>query len=468
MLTPLPKPITQQVLNYFMRTGVLGMILLSSLPLLSAPLTYTLSLEEAERQAVAASYSLVLAQAQKKAADEMVQEYRAALRPVITLDGSYRYIDEISSVRMGPNTIEFTQHDNYSIGPTVSYELLNGGASRSALESARRLSAARSREEEAVQLAQLAAVRAAYLGVQLSIENQANVAESLLLTQARMKDMRSRERAGAASHLDLISMEREELELRLRFEQATAALAMNLRKLTTLLDDNRSLPEPLIPIGNKLRHSYPQGSAEANVVVTCESFAKTAAALQQHISELPNRNHPRLAALEETAKAADLAAESIDRSTYPSLRIFAKATYDYPNGPVDEALVQKAVGMTFTMKIYDGGRTRALKAQKASEAIIRRYQKAQLEREFEESWLNARTALSTLQSQLAIAEKSINKAKDEARVVFQNYKLGVRSYLDVQRADTKVLEAEFSRSRLMAQMIAELTTLNQLSANPDQ
>ncbi|MHA0111990.1 TolC family protein, partial [Klebsiella pneumoniae] len=72
--------------------------------------------------------------------------------------------------------------------------------------------------------------------------------------------------------------------------------------------------------------------------------------------------HPTLVALSKLGDAERLAAESKDNELMPTIQLFAKSAYEYPNGPLDERVWQNSYGLSVSMPIFDGGQVDSLSA----------------------------------------------------------------------------------------------------------
>ena len=437
--------------------GYSGMILCS-------PGSFEMTLTEAEKKAEAASVEQARVEAQVGAARAQLTARNAAMQPHVTLEGNYRYVAEIPSLTVGPLNMPFGQHNNYSLGPALAYELFDGGASSKASQSAASMVKAREEDKALARRKTMFNVRTAYATLQLGVEDQFHVAEALKLVQVRLKDLKARQSAGTASRLDLLAMQREELDLQLKGEQASASLADNLQHLVTMID-NHDLPQPLVPIGTKLaQKNMVASSRPANLIVACDPFDKLIAQLDPGRHEGWNRSHPRVTSLERMAEAADLAADGERSKRYPSVQLFAAANYAYPNGPLDASVWQKSIGLNMTMNLYDGGLIRGTSGEKAAEAEASRLQKTGVEQELDESWHNAINQLFALKAEEKIAEAGVERASQEADLIYENYKIGTRNYIEVQRSHAQVLDAQFALARLKAQIVSTLAMLDYLEA----
>ncbi|WP_141736387.1 TolC family protein [Oligoflexus tunisiensis] len=441
-----------------------GLILWES-ALCAGPGRLRLSLEEAEQRAVAASLDSRQAEAQLSVAKETLNIQKSSLKPRLSLEGSYRYLSEIPEAQLGPATVAFGQHHNYSVGPMLSYEVYNGGAHDKATEGIEHLLKAREKDQEATRLRTILDTRLAYSRVRLSLDEMRLLIGSLQVLQARLKDTQQRLRHGSASRLESLAIQREELQTKLRYMQTQASLAENLRKLAFLMGD-RTLPEELLPIGP---HDSPEalGLPAGNYIVDIDSAAGQMSRVKRTIGRQPSPTHPQLKAWDERKESARLEGESREQAGSPKIQVFAKSTYDYPHGPLDEAVWQNSFGVALSLTLYDGALRQHQKAQKLAELHSHEIQKEKIAQDFQESWANARAQLESLQLQRKVVQDAMARAEQEAQLTQANYQAGAINYLEVQRANTQVLEIRTSLSRLDAQVFAQYALLNYLSAQTE-
>jgi outer membrane protein TolC len=422
---------------------------MQALPASAETTSLRLTLAEVEQLAVTHSLAAVKSDAQLQAA-RAEREARVGW-PRLTLEGSYRYQTEVPEGNIGPASIQFGQHNNYSIGPALSYRFFDAGVESKALESA--AAAVRSRAGQA-QLARQRAlldVRLAYGKVQGSVEELRLIQESYRLVESRLADVSRRVRAGSASKLEFYAVKRELHQMQLRFSQAQENLAEQVRKLASLVGII-DLPEPLVPIDGSAKGA--REKSRGNFTVTLQGIDKTISDLGTVESQKVATNHPALLAIRESVQAAKFSAASKRAEGYPSLQVFAKSSYEYPNGPLDEQVWQNAVGLSLSWVLFDGGVRSRQAESKEAESVGLNADLQQLEKDLQESWNLLRGQLRAITGQREFAQAAISTAEQETKLINANYRAGAATYLEVQRADTQVLEAKTALARLRTQEIA--------------
>jgi outer membrane protein TolC len=417
-------------------------------------------MKEAESKAIGASLTLEQLQAKIVAAQESFAGQQSAQRPKLSLEGSYRYQSEIPEVELGPTTLTLGQHNNYSIGPSLNYTLYDGGTDARMVQSLEHVLKARAYQKDEQIFQIKLAVRQLYAQLQAQMEELHLLDGMLRLTQARIKDIASRLILGA-SRLDLLSARREEDQLRLRFSQAQTALAQSISQLASLIG-KKDLPNPLVPAAASLGR-VAEGLPSPNFILELDPMDQTIGRLQTHAAA-PDMRHPNLLRLHEQEAAMLAAAEAQGKEYNPTVKAFARSSYDYPNGPLAEHIWQNSVGISLSLPLYDAGTRRHAAAEKVAEARSLSLQREQLAQDRRDLWLKTQTQVHGLLEQKTIASSSAARARAVAEMIQANYKAGAATYLDVERAQFQVLEAETTLLRIRSQLIAALAVLNYLSS----
>ncbi|MCM2322022.1 MAG: TolC family protein [Oligoflexia bacterium] len=403
----------------------------------------TLTLKQAEGKAAAHSARIASSQADAEAAKHQAEAAKAALFPRLTLEGTYRYVSDVPQLQVGPMTsVSFGQHDNYSVGPMLSYTLWDGGAVRANWRSVQKLAEARSEDHKQAALQTRQAVRAAYFRVQLGQQEVRLVAESLKLSESQERDIRNRFQAGAASKADTLSARREVLSLKMKARQAQADLAANIRDLAALIGET---------------------DLAAADGLSLEPQEKSLTELANAGQRTLNPAHPQLEAPAKLAEVQRLAAAAARGELWPRVAAYAKSTFDYPNGPRPESVWQNTVGVSLSMPLYEAHRARSLSAQKASEALASEKRGEQLRTDLERDWQKAKLQLESYKEQRELAQEAARHAAEIADLIYASYKAGRTNLLDVQSANNRTLEARVLLARIQAQILLQAAALRALT-----
>ena len=439
---------------------ILWLSLLMSAALQAQIPTLELNLIQAIARAKANSERLKSVNADWHAAKEREATGFTALLPRLTLDGNYHYVSVVPALQAFPNTpaIQLGAHSNYSIGPTLSYTLWDGGAAHKSYKSSVKASEA-SREDERVQTAQLvASVKLAYLQTQLGLEQVQLVADSLKLAQAQHKDIANRKKAGAASQLEFLTAQKEVLSYELQFKQQEIDLSASVRDLLALLHETRY---------QDIQHPAPPGFAKASLWLRLDSLEKAEVSEGRHeptnLDELP----PQLKSQDLMAESLDWLAKSATATLYPQLLFSARTSLDYPNGPILQQINQNTLSVGLAMPLYEFNRTQHLAAEKDFEAQATRYRRQQLESDIQRDFAKSKAALVSLRAQQIDAEDSVKQSESLAHLNYEAYRFGNINLTEVQAANLRALQAKVDLARIRAGIIRELILLKTIVAKED-
>lgn len=441
------------------------LLLAASLAAAEAPV-FTLSLKDAEAAAAAHSHALAAALQDAVAAEETSRADMGALLPRLTLDGSYRYQTEVPDVAFVPGrpAQPFGSHRATTVGPSLSWTLWDQGL----LWRLWRAQAARSRSSEAAAAAArrqvILGARLAYFQTQLALERARLLAEGVGVEDAQYEDIARRQRAGTTSRIDLLSAHQEALTRRRDLRQAQGDLAAAMRELSRLtgLGGELDLSAPLHASTAAAPHDWPAASARLALDAPASDLSALLPAAERPLDEA----HPALAALSEQAAAARETGKAARAGLWPSLRLSARSSYDYPNGPVLEYTWQHAVGLSASVPLFEGGRAR--KQAKAMEAAAgaAEARRAETADALRRDWLAARDQLAALRDQQKLDALSVSETGELARLVYASYQAGRSSHLEVQSANLRALEAKARAARTDAQTLIQLAIIDSLSRKP--
>ncbi len=427
------------------------------------PRIYTLTRVDAESRAIGNSLTSKKSDNLLVAKSKALEAQKAKSMPQVTLEGHYRYLSEVPTARMGYSELQFGQHNNYSVGPILSYKIYDGGADEKSTLSIETQIRGQEQIRENAHLKSALAARLAYGRLQGSLEELQMVAESLHIAQLQEQDVEKRLRVGVSSRSDVLAVKQEVNQLKLKFFSAQGALTQNINEIFALINENIR-PEILIPTGAKISESL-GGIPEANFILHLDDMAQTLTQLKEGVTHLAVNTHPGVTSLSETSASLKLAAESIESEAYPHVHAFIKSSYDYPNGPLDEKVWQNSLGLSFSLTLYDAGLRQNLGVEKHLAAKNAQLEKEELLRDFRSLWRDKMSAIHSLDEQSKILQNSIVLAEQEASIVERNHKAGAAIYLEVQRAHNQVLEMRIQLVRIKTRKMEALASLNYLSAH---
>jgi outer membrane protein TolC len=442
---------------------LLAVALLAAPASAQAPLL-TLSLAQAESSARAHALDARAAAEESAAARDAGDAQFASLVPRLTLDGFYKYQTEVPNFSPVPGQppTRFGDNRSYGIGPTLTWTLWDEGALYKTWKS--QAAGARSREEHERLISVLAvqAARLAYVQVQLAREKVRLLTDSVSLADAQHSDAERRLRAGAASRIDALTSHQEDIQRRKDFFAAQSDLASALCALFQLTGLGEGL-DPSRAVDVRVSTGLPAGLPEPTLRVAFDSLAETPARLAEAESASgPAADHPAAAGYGRQAESARLAAGAAAAGLWPKIQFQGQILYEYPNGPVLQAITQKTAGLTASVPLFDMRQTSRLSDQQSRLARAAELHRDLAIEELTRDWGKAKAALASLRDQESLDAAAVAESEELARLVYLSYKAGRSSALDVQTYDVAALQAKVNAAQTRAQILIQLAALAEL------
>ncbi|MBI4676763.1 MAG: TolC family protein [Elusimicrobia bacterium] len=420
------------------------------------------TLAEAVASAEADSPALRSAQAEWKAAVSRSESRWSGRWPELTAESSYKFAGEVPSLSVIPGrTQSLGDHHNYSLGPSLSWTLWDQGARRDAWLAA--VSAARARAEDVDAQRRQARLktRLAYFQAQLALEQVRLLADSLKLAQSQYGDIEKRRQAGASSRLDSLSAHQEVLARLRQFRQARSDLAAALRDLYALTGKEPS-EDLSLPLDGRTA-PLPEDVEPASVLIALDPLEDSLKSLAAVEAGALDAGHPGVAALRESARSYKLSAGGTRAGLWPRLGFTGRTSLEYPNGPVLEAFHQNTVGVFASMPLFEFGRTRreAASFERQAEAADERAEAAR--RDLARDWRKAKDQLLGLKAQKTLCLQAVSEAREAADLTYESYKAGRVTFIEVQSANLREIEARVQAARIDAQALMQLASLASLA-----
>jgi outer membrane protein len=447
------------------------MIALALAALLAAPAAaeaprFELTMTGAETAARAPALDVQAAANASASARARADAAFAPLLPRLTLDGYYKYQTEVPKLSIAPNQPPqpFGSNRAESVGPTLNWTLWDEGALRKTWRAQQ--ASARSQEEQerlfATQATQ--AARLAYVQVQLAREKVRLLADSVAVSDAQYADIERRRRAGAASRIDSLSSHQTDLQRRKDFLSAQSDLAGALRELLRLTGLGAGL-DPARPVDVRVSTALPAGLPEPTVRLAFDSLADTPASLAAaEAGSGPAADHPAVLVDARQADAARLAADAASAGNWPKIQFQGSIYYEYPNGPVNQYVTQKAAGVSASVPLFEGRQTASQVAQQKHAAAAADRRRDLVVEQPARDGDKARAALASLRDQAALDETAVAESEELASLVYASYRGGRSTYLEVQTYELTALQAKVNAAQTRAQILIQLAELAQLAA----
>ncbi len=428
---------------------------------------FSLTLKDAEQSALAVSNQFRSAKFSAEAAAAGAAAAGSLLNPRLSLEGSVRYNAVVPAIAM-PAALgggrPLGDNWNYSVGPSASWTFYDGGSLRSGRDSARRSAAARSAEAGNARRQVLLRARTAYFQLQLALERVYLIGENLQLSLSQLKDITLGAKAGTLSRLDEIRARQETTARRRDLLLARADLSAALRELS--FATGVELPAgAALPLDARMAgRSY--GDAEpATLFVKAEPYEAILSRLLPSAKGGLDKELPSVKALEETALAYKASAGVYKADKLPRLTLGARSSLDYPNGPNLYTFMQNSASLALSLPLFESGRS----AEKEKENELN--SKAALEKRDEaalaaaKDFDKAQDAFKALLAEQALNIEAVDDAAEAARLAYAAYKAGGGTWLDVESANLKELQAKTTAATTDAEILMKLAILDNLTGS---
>ncbi len=424
-----------------------------------------LTLKAAEDSALESSDQYKSAKFSAEAARAAAAASGTLLYPRLSLEGSLRYSENVPTIAMpsaAGGARPLGDNWNYSVGPSA-YWTLDGGVLRYGRETARKRASALSFEAENARRQSLLKARAAYFGLQLSLEKVYLIGENLGLSQAQLKDVELAARAGTRSRLDAIRARQETLARRRDLLRARADLASALRDFAFTTGIEIPQAEGL-PLDARLAGGEYDGMS--GLLVRAEPYEEMFRRLSPAADAGIGRSLPSVAALSETAAAQLDAAAGYGAERLPRLVLSARSSIDYPNGPNLYSFLQNSAGVALSLPLFENGRLEEKQRERRLGAAAASQMSGEAARAAASDYGKALDGYRALVEEQAINISALDAAAEAARLTYADYKAGGGTWLEVESANLKELQAKTVAASANTEILMRLALLDSLSEKP--
>lgn len=439
-------------------------ILFLILPGAARAAEFGVTLKVAEDSALASSNQYKSAKFSAEAAKAGAAAAGTLLYPRLSLEGSLRYNEVVPTIAM-PAALggarPLGDNWNYSIGPTA-YWTLDAGTVRYGREAARKTAAARSAEAENARRQALLKARSAYFQLQLALEKVYLIGENLQVSLSQLKDMELGVKAGARSRLDGIRARQEATARRRDLLRARAELSSALLDFSFIT--GLELPAaPGLPLDARMAGKDYGGEINAGLLVRAEAYEELLPRLLPAAEGKMGKALPAVAALAEAAAAYRAAASAQKAERLPRLTLSARGSVDYPNGPNLYSFLQGSAGLSLNMPLFESGRLaeREKESRLGAEAASERRDEAA--RAAGRDFSRALDAYNALMEEQAINIDALDDAEEAGKLAYAAYKAGSGTWLEVESANLKALQAKTTAASANAEILIKLALLDSLS-----
>ena len=353
---------------------------------------------------------------------------------------------------------------NYTLGPSAYWTLYDGGASSELYESARRLAAARAAEAENARRQAILRVRTAYFQLQLALERVYLIGENLQVSMSQLKDISEGARAGYRSRLDEIRAEQETLARRRDLLRARADLSGALHEFAYIT--GAELPEgAALPLDHRMAGRDYGLQEPAPLFVKAEPYETIFGRLMPAARGGVYKELPSVRALSEAAMAYKASAGAFEAEKVPRLSLGARSSLDYPNGPNLYSFVQNSVSLSLSLPLFESGRSAEKEKESSFNAAAALKNRDEALQTAKRDFDKALDAYNALLAEESINIEALDDAAEAAKLAYEAYKAGGGTWLDVESANFKELQAKTTAAETNAEILLKLAVLDNLTGS---
>jgi len=427
---------------------------------------FSVTLKDAEESALAVSNQYRGAKFSAEAARAAAAASGSLLNPRLSLEGSLRYNHVVPTMALpaimgGPRPLG--DNWNYSIGPSA-YWTLDGGSLRDGREAARHTAAGRSSEAENARRQVLLKARVSYFQLQLALEKVYIIAENLQVALSQLKDVELGVKAGSRSRLDGIRARQETTARRRDLLRARAELSSVLRDFSFVT----GLEPPAgtgLPLDARMAGKDYGGETFAGLLVKAEPYEQMLSRLMPAADRGLGQDLPAVTALSESAAAYRASASARKADRLPRLTFSARSSVDYPNGPNLYSFLQNSAGVSLSLSLFESGRLSDQEKESRLNAEAADQRRDEAARAAGRDFASAQDSYGALMEEQALNIDALDDAEEAAKLAYEAYKAGAGTWLEVESANLKALQAKTTAASSNAEILIKLALLDSLSEN---
>jgi outer membrane protein TolC len=428
----------------------------------------SITLEQAEAQALEYSPLIKAKQAEQQAALAKAQSQSALLWPKLSVEGKVNYITEVPEFEIAlpipnaqPMQLAMGDNLNYSVGLQAVWNVWDSMAIRASAKALDKIAEAKNNEIHAVKREVRLQARLAYFQTQLTLERVNLLMDALRLAQAQHRDIQAQAQVGASSRIDRLSSELEVIARERQLREARNALATAMRQMYFLMGQEPQQTVSL-PLGERAVKRLPTSVAPPSVIVVLDPMETSHTKMESAQKAELSNEHPNLLSLVALTEAAQQRTTSARSGYWPQVFVSVKTSLDYPNGPVLEQVHQTAAGASVSWPLWQGGRTGSLVKEQSAQGQAREANQEQVKSQLQLTWQNAQDQLTQLQDVQKLNARATQHSETLAHLVYKAYQAGRVKYLEVQASNLRVLEASTQSAITDTQILIQLALLDSL------
>lgn len=434
------------------KLGFIGLLILQSAMAQQTP--KTVSLAECIAQALGTNPSIQMSKAKAESADARTLETNAALLPQLKLSGGAMELSSVPAYTLtlpAPMNISKTIFpditENYSLKLSLQQPLFTGFKLSKSKEMAS-LNAQATKEDLTKEQSDIIVnVTIAYWNLYRAEETKKVIEQTLAQVSEHLKDVQSSARQGMATDADVMKVQVQLSDVRVKDVQARNAIRLAAMSLNSL-------------IGNLLSTDIVLSDTPQSTTNNADQLlANDLAALSARAA----RQRPEIKSMQLRNEMNEAGVTAAKGGWYPQIFLGADYNYARPNSrilpPVDEWNGTWDVGVTFQWTVWDWLTTEHQTAQakatvRQSEAGLKQMRDA-VDLDVAQQYYNAQTAAE----EVGVARGGADQAHESYRMTREKFKSGVASNSDLLDAEAALLQANLTQTQATVDYVVAIAKL---------
>jgi outer membrane protein TolC len=399
------------------------------------------SLAECIAQALGTNPSIQMSKAKVEGADARTLETNAALLPQLKLTGGAMELSSVPAYSLSVPQLGFSKvifpdiKENYLLKLSLQQPLFTGFKLSKSKEMASLNAQAAKEDLTKEQSDMIVNVTVAYWNLYRAEETKKVIEQTLSQVNEHLKDAQSLARQGMATDADVMKVQVQLSDVRVKDVQARNGIRLAAMSLNSL-------------IGNPLSTGIVLADTPQSMPNDTEQLLKA------DISALVARaalQRPEIKSMQMRCEMNEAGVTAAKGGWFPQIFLGADYNYARPNPrilpPIDEWDGTWDVGVTFQWTVWDWFTTEHQTAQakatvRQSEAGLKQMRDA-VDLDVAQQYYNAQTAAEEVDVTSAGAEQ----AKESYRMTHEKFKSGVASNSDLLDAEAALLQANLTQTQ---------------------
>jgi len=398
----------------------------------------SLTLADCIARALRSNPSIQISKAKVEGADARTLETNAALLPQLKLSGGAMELSSVDAYTLTlPPPVNISKTifpditENYSLKLSLQQPLFTGFKLSKSQEMASLNAQATEEDLTKEQSDMMINVTVAYWKLYDALETKKVIEQTLAQVNEHVKDVQSMLRQGMATDADVMKVQVQLSDVRVKDVQARNAIHLATMSLNSLIGNPLSIEIILT--------DTPQQSSEPNSLLQSDVAALSLQAAQ---------HRPELKSMQLRHEMNEAGVVAAKGGWYPQVFLGADYNYARPNSrilpPEDMWNGTWDVGITFQWTVWDWLTTEHQTAQakasvRQSEAGLKQLHDA-VDLEVAQQFYNAQTAAE----EVTVAQAGAAQAKESYRMTHEKYKTGMASNSDLLDAETALMQANLT------------------------